>query len=298
MSVTETNIRHNLIIEILSKQRLTFLEITEYLTNKSTIYGYELSKGLRTFQRDVERIAELHGIIIKCDKSTNRYYVSEIENASLHDRLNDSLHITNAFKIADSHKEVLFFENRKSIGTEHLHGLLHAAKNNLIISFDYTKYWELVPTKRKLQIYALKESQQRWYAIGVDDASSEIRTFGLDRISNLMISNKKFKRNKSINIEKLFEHSFGIINHEGEVQNIELIFDIDQAGYIKAFPLHHTQQLVNESENSCTFSLQLIPSYDFLLHILSFGNRVMVSKPAALKKEIIALLNKTIELYK
>ena len=82
MSASDITIRHNLIIEILSKQHLTFEELSNYLQKQSDIYGYQLSKDKRTFQRDINAINELHGVVIKCNKSTNRYYVSEIENST------------------------------------------------------------------------------------------------------------------------------------------------------------------------------------------------------------------------
>jgi predicted DNA-binding transcriptional regulator YafY len=298
MSASDITVRHNLIIEILSKQHLTFEELSAYLEKQSDIYGYQLSKDKRTFQRDINAINELHGVVIKCDKSTNRYYVSEIENSTLQGRLNDSLHILNAFRIAETHQDIIFFESRKSAGTENLHGLIHAAKKNLKVTFNYTKYWEQIPAQRTLQVYALKEAQQRWYVIGVDDNNNELRTFGLDRITDLEITNKRFKRNSAINIASLFNDSFGILSYSNKPETIELMFDKEQAGYIKTFPIHHSQKILSENLDSTVFQVKLIPSYDFLLYLMSFANRVKVLKPQKLQQEIVDTLTKTLNQYK
>lgn len=297
MSASDITIRHNLIIEILSKQHLTFEELSDYLQKQSDIYGYQLSKDKRTFQRDINAINELHGVVIKCDKSTNRYYVSEVENSTLQGRLNDSLHILNAFRIAETHQDIIFFESRKSAGTENLHGLIHAAKKNLKVTFNYTKYWEQIPVKRTLQVYALKEAQQRWYAIGIDDNNNELRTFGLDRITDLEITNKRFKRDATINLASLFNKSFGILSYSNKPETIELMFDKEQAGYIKTFPIHHSQKILSENIDSTVFQVKLIPSYDFLLYLLSFANRVKVLKPQKLQQEIVDTLTKTLNHY-
>ena len=298
MSASDITIRHNLIIEILSKQHLTFEELSNYLQKQSDIYGYQLSKDKRTFQRDINAINELHGVVIKCNKSTNRYYVSEIENSTLQGRLNDSLHILNAFRIAETHQDIIFFESRKSAGTENLHGLIHAAKKNLKVTFNYTKYWEQIPVKRTLQVYALKEAQQRWYVIGVDDNNNELRTFGLDRITDLEITNKRFKRDAAINIASLFNDSFGILSYSNKPETIELMFDKEQAGYIKTLPIHHSQKILSENMDSTVFQVKLIPSYDFLLYLLSFANRVKVLKPKKLQQEIVDTLTITLNQYK
>jgi len=237
-------------------------------------------------------------VVIKCDKSTNRYYVSEIENSTLQGRLNDSLHILNAFRIAETHQDIIFFESRKSAGTENLHGLIHAAKKNLKVTFNYTKYWEQIPAQRTLQVYVLKEAQQRWYVIGVDDNNNELRTFGLDRITDLEITNKRFKRNADINLASLFNNSFGILSYSNKPETIELMFDKEQAGYIKTFPIHHSQKILSENLDSTVFQVKLIPSYDFLLYLMSFANRVKVLKPQKLQQEIVDTLTKTLNQYK
>ena len=298
MSATDITVRHNLIIEILRKQQLTFEELSVYLEKQSAIYGYQLSKDKRTFQRDINIINELHGVVIKCNKTTNRYYVSEVENSTLQGRLNDSLHVLNAFRVAESHQDIIFFENRKSSGTENLHGLIHAAKKNLKVTFNYTKYWEQIPVKRTLQVYALKEAQQRWYVIGIDDNNNELRTFGLDRITDLEITNKPFKHNADINLASLFNDSFGILGYSNKPETIELMFDKEQAGYIKTFPIHHSQKILSENIDNTVFQVKLIPSYDFLLYLLSFANRVKVLKPKKLQQEIVDTLTITLNHYK
>ncbi len=298
MSASDITIRHNLIIEILRKQQLTFEELSAYLEKQSAIYGYQLSKDKRTFQRDINIINELHGVVIKCNKTTNRYYVSEVENSTLQGRLNDSLHVLNAFRVAESHQDIIFFENRKSSGTENLHGLIHAAKKNLKVTFNYTKYWEQIPVKRTLQVYALKEAQQRWYVIGIDDNNNELRTFGLDRITDLEITNKPFKHNADINLASLFNDSFGILGYSNKPETIELMFDKEQAGYIKTFPIHHSQKILSENIDNTVFQVKLIPSYDFLLYLLSFANRVKVLKPKKLQQEIVDTLTITLNHYK
>ncbi len=298
MSASDITIRHNLIIEILRKQQLTFEELSAHLEKQSAIYGYQLSKDKRTFQRDINIINELHGVVIKCNKTTNRYYVSEVENSTLQGRLNDSLHVLNAFRVAESHQDIIFFENRKSSGTENLHGLIHAAKKNLKVTFNYTKYWEQIPVKRTLQVYALKEAQQRWYVIGIDDNNNELRTFGLDRITDLEITNKPFKHNADINLASLFNDSFGILGYSNKPETIELMFDKEQAGYIKTFPIHHSQKILSENIDNTVFQVKLIPSYDFLLYLLSFANRVKVLKPKKLQQEIVDTLTITLNHYK
>lgn len=57
----------------------------------------------------------------------------------------------------------IHFEKRKPQRTEHLYGVLHAIKNQIQIIFVYQKYWVDELTERIVELYALKEFNNKWY---------------------------------------------------------------------------------------------------------------------------------------
>ena len=140
--------------------------------------------------------------------------------------------------------------------------------------------------------YALKEFKNRWYLLAADYQSKNpsffLKTYGLDRISDLNISNTSFKR-ENIDIEKAYKNSFGIISTlDKETQEILLKFDREQANYIKALPLHHSQTVIAENETETIFRVSLVPTYDFQREILSYGKRVQVLAPESFIQELKA----------
>ena len=140
--------------------------------------------------------------------------------------------------------------------------------------------------------YALKEFKNRWYLLAADyqakNPSFFLKTYGLDRISDLNISNTSFKR-ENIDIEKAYKNSFGIISTLGkETQEILLKFDREQANYVKALPLHHSQTVIAENETETIFRVSLMPTYDFQREILSYGKRVQVLAPESFIQELKA----------
>ena len=78
-------------------------------------------------------------------------------------------------------------------------------------------------------------------------------------------------------------------------KEILLEYDFEQANYVKALPLHHSQKIVSETENETIFKVFLVPTYDFQREILSYGNRVEVVSPESfrneMKKEIETMLS-------
>lgn len=114
-----------------------------------------------------------------------------------------------------------------------------------------------------------------------------VKTFALDRISDLDITSKKFKPDP-YNAAEVFRNSFGIISPDGDPHEIILWFDGHQGNYIKSMPMHHSQQIIEDGENGLTVKLFLVPTYDFKQAILSYGDRVKLKEPKFLKKELKA----------
>src|SRR5690606_40629522 len=61
----------------------------------------------------------------------------------------------------------------------------------------FSRDWSSDVCSSDLNPYLLKEYQNRWYLVGTIKPTDEFRTFGIDRISNLVVSETTFKPNRS-----------------------------------------------------------------------------------------------------
>lgn len=293
--------RYSLIINKLRKNASSFEEIQKYLAEQSINdeENYEIS--IRTFQREIKEIASTHGIEITYNRLQGVYEIVYDGNEDRNERLMESFQIIDALKISTNLSNHLILEKRKPLGTNNMNYLIHAIKNRNETRFSYSKYWtdELIDTQRKVQPLALKEARYRWYLVAKDLKDNRIKTFGLDRITNLEITNLKFIFPENYNPEEAFRHSFGIINEDNkEPQKIVLSFSFEQGKYIKSLPLHHSQKELTNDENEFRIELLLHPTYDFVMELLSIGAEVKVLEPESLKKEMIKKLEATLNLYK
>ena len=208
----------------------------------------------------------------------------------------DNLLLVEAFREVKGKKDVMLFEQRKSRGLQWLNGLVHSITHQKIITLQYTKFWEGVSHKKVLEPYAVKEFKNRWYLLAHEknDEKYFLKTFGLDRISDLEIAPSTFKP-KKYDAGKDFENSFGIISTLNETPHeIILSFDCDQGKYIKTLPLHHSQEILVDDDDEFRIKLTLVPTYDFEREILSHGSTVKIISPLSfknhLKSEVEAML--------
>lgn len=293
MAKNEQMLRLLFIEEFLRKRKdrgATYPEITDYLETQFAEKGLELKFTERTFQRDKLAIADVFGIQISYSRKKNAHFIEEEELELSQESVFDQLLLVEAYRETKGKADVMFFEPRRARGLEHLNGLIHAITQKKVLSFTYQKFWENEKSSKVVMPYALKEFKNRWYLLAADYQSKNpsffLKTYGLDRISDLNISNTSFKR-ENIDIEKAYKNSFGIISTLGkETQEILLKFDREQANYVKALPLHHSQTVIAENEAETIFRVSLVPTYDFQREILSYGKRVQVLAPESFIQEL------------
>jgi len=287
MSARQTILRYIHILNRLRKSPATFKEIDQYLIQQSNLQEEKFSVSKRQFLRDVKDIASIFELEIYFDFSDGVYRINEEEVSEISRRRIEAFDTFNALKIGENISDIIHFESRKPLGTENLFGLIQAVKNRLNVKFIYRKFWEDEMTCRNVEPYALKEFKSRWYVIAKDHKDDKIKTFALDRLTNLEITNMPFIIPSDFNVEESYRHCFGIISPANEEpQEVILSFEPMQGKYIKSLPLHQSQQILVDNKAELRVSLKLFITHDLIMELLSFGADVNVLKPKSLSYKI------------
>lgn len=298
MSKRESITRYRLIIKKLRKQPATFKEISKYLSVESELQEYNFNVSIRTFKRDIEDIGSLFNIDIVYDFSRKVYYIDFDEQPEVNERIFEAFDTFNALNISDRLSDYIHFEKRRPQGTENLYGLLHAIKNKVQIAFSYQKFWEDEITLRTTEPYALKEFKNRWYVLANDLKDKKVKSFALDRLSELEITNKKFQLSNDFNVNEHFKYCFGIISpNEHKPQEVILSFVPFQGKYIKTLPLHESQEILKDNESELLVKLTLFITHDFFMEILSHGENVKVIQPDSLIADLKNSYKNALKLY-
>lgn len=283
--------RYLLILKKLkAKQYSTYEELAAYMEQQFDnlqMQDDNLNIGFskRTLQRDIREIRNIFGIDIEYSKSHKGYFISQNEYENMNfQRMIESFDMFNSLNLAHDLTPFVHLENRKPLGTENLYGLLHAIKNKLQIRFTYLKFWEEEISQRTVEPYALKEFKNRWYILAKDNKDKTIKSFALDRLTNLEITSQIYQYPHNYNVEQQYRYCYGIIGpaHDEKSQDIILSFDPFQGKYIKTLPLHHTQLVLTDDDYELKIKLHLYLTHDFLMELLSFGDNVKVIEPQSL----------------
>lgn len=251
----------------------------------------------RTFMNHKNDICELFGIRIVCQKSDYTYHIadrSELKDAAGFKRwVFDALSLSNQLSESSALRNRVLLEDNPS-GQEFVSAILEAMRNNKKVTFSYKPFWAeegRVSNLYHVEPYALKYFKRRWYLLGKYGANP-LRIYALDRMLDIDIEFEEFVLPDDFNAEDFFSSCFGIIVGNKEPQLIQLKVDAFQANYLRSLPLHHSQKVVEQTEQYMVFSYFLRPTFDFQQELLSLGDSVEVIAPKELRAEM-ARIGKT-----
>ena len=153
-------------------------------------------------------------------------------------------------------------------------------------------------SQRTAEPYALKEFKNRWYVLANDLKDNKVKSFALDRLTELEITRKKFQLPIDFDVNEHYKYCFGIISpNEHQPQEVILSFDPFQGKYIKTLPLHESQVILKDNEEELLIKLKLFLTHDFLMEILSYGDNVKVIQPESLIEELKTSYENALKLY-
>jgi len=275
-------------------------EIIRFLEEK------DFKVSARTLERDIERIRSDYGLEIVYSKANSGYFIDKsksvkvesffkfLEIVTVADILSESLKDSN--KILDY---VSFDDSKNFKGIANLKEILIAIRQKRKLHFAHENFWRDTLKKYEITPLLLKEYENRWYVIGVPEEMDEIRTFGIDRITELSLGTlSNLKRSQFKSQLKNFDNIIGLDFNQGEPTNIRLLVDGIHIKYMRSLPLHHSQNIHTENDKGEFFvDFFLIPNYEFTTQILKIGNEVEVIYPPELRDEIKNILTDSLKKY-
>lgn len=289
MAINQLN-KYVWLVETIHKAKnrggITLKEIQSRWLGSDLSEGTELSR--RTFINNIHSIEELFEINIECGNG----YRYNIEYGDCFDEGSTRSWMLNAFSlhamVSNSRKlkERVLLEDMPS-GRNFLEDIIKAMRDNHVIFISYYSYNSEKYYEFAIHPYFVKAFKKRWYVVAYSPGTDDIRCYALDRMENVIISDKVFKMPKDLEPAEYFKDCFGIINNEdSEVQKVVLKVDAFQSNYIRNLPLHESQKEMKRTDEYSIFEYHLKPEFDFEQEIFSNMDTMEVLEPQWLREEI------------
>lgn len=252
----------------------------------------------RTFYTYRQAIEELFNISIECNPTTYEYSIkgAGAHDGSVTDWLLNSATISDVLSGVRDISDRVFLEDVPS-ARDHLSAVTEALRNNHPLRFTYHPYTRVNPTRGVvIEPYFLKIFRQRWYVTGLNVRDNAIKTYALDRMSDVSLDESTFAIPADFDAEEFVSEAFGIVFTKGKAHRVAIKADARQAKYLRALPLHQSQsEVLHDQYSIFNYHLKLTP--DFVQELLSMGPNIEVIAPAELRAMVVESLRSTLALY-
>ena len=176
---------------------------TKNTIRRDYLKRYDTEIGERTFQRDLADIRSNFDIEIIYDEQKNGYF-AQTDNTLDFDKLLYFIGLAESSDIVlstikDKNKILQYLSispNPRAKGIENIGCLLQVIQNQMIVRFEHRNYQNGTSKDYTVSPYLLKEFEGMWYLFAFVDELKAFRTFGLDRIHNLIVTDEPFQREK------------------------------------------------------------------------------------------------------
>ena len=171
---------------------------------------------------------------------------------------------------------------------EHFDFFFGAAKNKIAASFVHYSYNKQTFSSVILHPVLLKEFQNYWYVLGYSENHRGLRIFGLDRVYDPILLNKKFIDTNPTIRDEYFKNVYGVFPYSNRKKQ-KIIFRVKPmlGNYLLTHPLHPSQKVLHYGDfGYLDLSLDLIPSIELTNYFLEFSTQLKVLKPEWIKNEI------------
>ncbi len=139
--------------------------------------------------------------------------------------------------------------------------------------------------------YLLKEYNRRWYVVGYDHGSGDIRPFALDRILAWADSfATAFYRHPRFVPQHWYRHLYGISVPPGidpEPEHVHIRVSKLRAHYMDTKPWHPSQTRIADHPNGdATYQFYVIINFEWEQLLLSFADEITIIAPASLRERM------------
>ena len=294
---------------------LTYKEFA-YEWGRTELNSLKTPLPKRTFADCLRAIEEAFDIEISSDaRNGYRYRIVNrewLEKDNIKDWLLSAFAVNGLLQDSKGLRDRVMYETIPS-GNAYLLKVLDCMKANRVINLVYQDFFDEEPCEIQLEPYFVRVFHQRWYVIGAmrnapDDEEPEertkqgrIRRYALDRVKYLEATEDTFKLPRGFTVESYFADAFGIIV-EPEVLKAERIrikaTDINhRRDYLRKLPIHWSQREVENHSDYSIFEVTVMPTYDFIQHILSMSSEVEVLSPNYVREEVVRWVKEIAKIY-
>jgi proteasome accessory factor B len=153
------------------------------------------------------------------------------------------------------------------------------------VSMRYHSLFDGGDIELELCPYHLLYNQRAWYVVGLSSMHNSVRTFKLNRISELKTLSQHFVDDGDFDLSEYLGRAWSMIP-EGRIYDVKLRFLPKVAENVTEVQWHSTQKVTRKDDGSVIVEFRVDGLGEITWWILGYGDQVQVLRPEKLKQRI------------
>ena len=139
-------------------------------------------------------------------------------------------------------------------------------------------------SEREIEPYFMIFIERAFYFVGYCFLRKEMRTFRVDRVLKVTLTDKIFKLRKNINPKAYFRDSWGVFS--GETVNVRVLMTGKAARVVQMGKHHPNEEIKIVDDNKIEYRVTVSGTEEICRWLLGFGGDITVIEPNSLKNEV------------
>lgn len=312
-----SDIRFQVLDRCLKREALSTEELREAVNRELEARGFPLITSSNTVRNDISHMVSNHDVEVeevRVGRTVKYRYADRnmsIYKVSLND--NDLIQLLQGISILSrfdglpqlgSIKETLqrlqlsldiqanavpvvgFDDCARLQGRQFFSTLLKAITGKTVLEIEYCKYFDENSKKFIVSPCYLKEHSRRWFVLGMTPKYDNPMVLALDRIVSIReLPDQPFKEAVGFDFNDGFFNNIVGVTRDWNRQPEEIIIEVEniRLPYLLTKPIHSTQEVVEEREDSALLRLFVVPNVELCQILLSYGSYVRVLSPESVR---------------
>jgi len=180
---------------------------------------------------------------------------------------------------------------------EMIDDLVVAVEDRRIVRFTYQSANSTEPLTYFIHPLGVIHYQQSLYLIAYSQHHEEIRHFKIDRVTDVVLQELRFRKPIDFEMQKYLQHAFRIFHEGGEPQRVVIRFAADVRAYVEEHRWHPSQEFSVSADGRLVATFELASFSELKSWILSFGTKAEIVDPPEWRDELIAEVRQMLDLY-
>lgn len=173
--------------------------------------------------------------------------------------------------------------------------LFRAIQETKCVEMEYFSLSKGETALRRIDPYHLHFADGVWYCIGFCHTRGQVRTFALDRIKRISLTEETFVCPSDFSLEEYLGSSW--VLERGEPTKVVIEFDATEARYVEGRTWHPSQVMETLDDGSLRFQVYVGSMGEIMRWVMSFGSHARVLEPEELRLKIAEEFRKGARIY-